>query len=355
MKKPPAKGGRASHGSASDSGKVANKVERRRFPRRRHAAKQQVVAIAPEASQRCRHCGHDLRGEEKSLFVEEEICRLFCSETCITDFFSEDISRMEKFYLKHLPPDDLSTNERDSLAHLRWITLQEPDEIWRVKTPAGDYRYTLISQFEPGAKRVWCVCTCLFLRGEPSFLFFSFQSAKEGLIQLYRRGERMSLMQEEVGEDGEEVAETEKSDRLAENWTPDETVLAQLKVERSKDDIAPEDFHLYSECLDETLEKPDEVWTIPAGSEEKAARIFQLIRFFPQEDPQIGYIVVARDSAEPGHIEIMDAFPTKDSKVVEHYRRGQNDLPSTEEADADESDEASGVSSTAVAKKRVIH
>src|SRR6185295_5913190 len=139
----------------------------------------------------CLHCGSRLEGGARALFVEEERGRVFCSEDCIAGFFAPEISRLEKEFFRRLSPDDLSADEREQLAHLRWITLQEPDEVWREKTLSGDFRYALISEFQPGNDRIWCVCLCLFLRGEPSFLFLSFTSKDNDLVAHYRKGERM--------------------------------------------------------------------------------------------------------------------------------------------------------------------
>ena len=121
------------------------------------------AGVDPDA---CHTCAKKLSGDaERALFVEEEVGRIFCSEACIATFFTPEITRLEKEYFKRLQPSDLSAEERESLAHLRWITLQEPDEIWREKTLSGDFRYTLISDFKTGREKSLVDLHLSFLAG----------------------------------------------------------------------------------------------------------------------------------------------------------------------------------------------
>ena len=189
----------------------------------------------------CRCCGKDLSARDaRALYVEEEVGRIFCTEDCIAEFFTTDIERLEKEYFSKLSRHDLSAEDRESLEHLRWVTLQEPDEVWREKTLAGDYRYTLIAEFIPGNTKIWCVCICLFLKGEPSFLYLSFPTRNQALVGFYRRGERMEWNKAEgqkskgrgKGRGQPRLAEPSQAegllrqptDRLADAWTEDETL-----------------------------------------------------------------------------------------------------------------------------------
>ena len=305
----------------------------------------------------CENCSKGLSGSDRALFVEEEVGRIFCSEDCIASFFAPEISRLEKEFFRRLSGSDLSPDDREGLAHLRWITLQEPDEIWREKTISGDYRYTLISEFQPGAQRVWCVCICLFLRGEPSFLYLAFPTKNAAMVNHYRRGERVqwsklagqgqankkkgkrsaseieralateSAAKAEAEAASEEAAPELRHDRLAPAWTEDETFIAQMNQERSPGDIKPDDYGLYQSCLEETLEEPDEVWGIRMGQAAEGVPppcIYHFIRHYPEESPGIWYIIIARETEDDEEqIEIMDAFPTRDAGLVERYRRGE--------------------------------
>ena len=277
--------------------------------------------------------------------------RVFCSEGCITSYFAPEIERLEKDYLRRVSEGDLSAEERESYSHLRWITLQEADEVWREKTLSGDHRYTLISEFQPGNRRIWCVCICLFLRGEPSFLYIAFTTRSAALANAYRRGERMQWDKKEktskarkkasktakANEAPQDDGESEEApsasserranlgDRLADAWTEDETFLAQMNLKRGEDDIPPEEFELFQSCLEETLETPDEVWSVEM-SDPEGVHLYHFIREYPAERPGYWYVIVARETEHEEQIEILDAFPTRDVTLVDRYRRGTQEV-----------------------------
>jgi hypothetical protein len=288
--------------------------------------------------------------------VEEEIGRIFCSEACIAAYFTPEIERLEKEYFRRLAATDLSAEERESLAHLRWITLQEPDEIWREKTLTGDYRYTLISEFKPGSKKVWSICLCLFLRGEPSFLYLALSTRNAAMVNGYRRGERVEWAQTgqslaaraaraktgEKIERRQEHGQTTQSDapearpenspvvtfatdRLGDPWTADETLMARMNQERREDDIPPEEFGRYQALIELTLETPDEVWSIMARGPE-GPKLYHFLRQHTEE-PGVWYVIIAREiDDQEDQIEILDAFPTRDPYLVESYRQGEQEV-----------------------------
>jgi hypothetical protein len=304
-------------------------VERRKTPRSNRA--QVTSKVNP-----CQGCGKDLKGAERALFVEEEIGRIFCAEPCIAKFFAPEVERLEKEYLRRAQKSDLTGKEREALSHLRWATLQEPDEVWREKTLTGDYRYTLISQFEPGSRPVWSICICLFLQGEPSFLFIAFPTKNEAMVNAYRRGEQVKREKTKKAkktaakaspQSAEEDAppSPELGDRLADAWTEDETFLAQVSQERSEGDIPAAQYELYQGCLEQTLEEPDEVWSLEM-TDPDGVHLYHFIRQYPNEEPGHWYIIVAKETDEEEQIEILDAFPTQDASLVDRYRRGSQEV-----------------------------
>jgi hypothetical protein len=336
-------------------------VERRKHPRRSRAASK----AEPRAQliDECIHCGKGLKKDDRALFVEEELCRTFCTESCIADYFAADIRRLEREYHKHLPAGDLSGEEREKHAHLRWVTLENPDEVWREKTLAGDYRYTLISEYQPdSSKKIWMVCICLFLRGEPSFLYIAFPTSSEGLVDYYRKGERvppgaLKKGSQEKGKAGKESAPTSGGeplmDGLADGWTEEESFRAQLIQKRSENDIPPSEFELYQGCIEETLEAPDEVWALdmtddgrvvgagaaPSPEEEdldavETTRVYHFIRRYAQDPPEMWYVIVARETEDEDQIELLDAFPTRDPELVARHRRGTQEIGGRDQAQA---------------------
>ena len=287
-----------------------------------------VKKAAAETREVCRTCSKDLSGSERALFVEEEVGRLFCTEACIAKFFLPEIEKLEKSYFKNLSPRDLSGEEREGFAHLRWVTLEEPDEVWCVKTKSGDIRYTFISEFKPKRKKVWCVCICLILRGEPSFLYLAFPTSSGVMVNQYRKGERVTLEKPQTlasSSAGVIPSRPQLIDGLATEWTEEETLRAQVKQVHRADDIPPEKYALYHNYLEETLENPDEVWSL-TQKDENTSKVYHFIRHYADEDPGIWYIIVARETESQEELDVIEAFPTRDSSLADRYRRDEQEL-----------------------------
>src|SRR5947209_5507412 len=62
---------------------------RRDFP-----AENTVERTQAASQELCTHCSKDLSREDRALFVEEEIGRVFCSEDCIAAFFAPEVERL---------------------------------------------------------------------------------------------------------------------------------------------------------------------------------------------------------------------------------------------------------------------
>jgi hypothetical protein len=305
-------------------------------------------AVVPE--DRCAACDADLRSAERALFVEEEVGRVFCSEKCITMYFQLDIERLEKEYLRLRGTHDLSSEQRERYAHLRWVTLEAPDEGWCEKTVTGDLRYTFISEFQPDDKTLWMICVCLMLRGEPSFLFIAIPTRNRSLVQHYRKGEPLSDEKLQAiaesaaarasrslsGEDGETTASEQGgvlSDTIAaDGWSREESARAGRTQERTPEDIPEEEFPKFEQFIEETLAKPDEVWALPLGEDAEDAesaelKIYHFLRRYPGQKLSGGegfwYVVVAKDTEDDSQIELLDSFPTRDPGLLERYRSGE--------------------------------
>lgn len=312
-------------------GTKKGQIERRKHPRRTRKSVAKVSTPAVSAEQ-CIECGKGLKGEDRALFVEEDVGRIFCSEDCITQHFQSDIDVIEKEYFKYRPKDDLSPDEREQFAHLRWITIQEPDEIWQEKRSSGDYRYTLISQFKPGAKSVWCVCICLFLRGEPSFLYMAFPTRSKTLVERFRKGKQVE--REEIGtEPAPESEEAEATDGLASGWSQSETLRAEIHRTRDATDIPSEEFGLYENLLEKTLEAPDELWVLESEDDGEPDR-YHFIKYFPDEESgPVHYIVVAQESEQSESLEVVEQIPTRNPATAQQFRKGRQELVVDDEDD----------------------
>jgi hypothetical protein len=340
MSKPLSKKGAERRKKARGPARVAKKSPKREKTETVSRARRQELN---QQGENCQFCSKNLHHEEKALFVEEEVGRIFCSEDCIASFFSPEVERLEKEYLRFVSNGDLTGDEREKLAHLRWITLQEPDEVWRQKTLSGDYRFTLISEFQPANRPIWCVCVCLFLRGEPSFLYIAFPTKNTAMVNHYRRGERVEWVKPSAeGEISETKAVSPTAaasgqgqgpimmDGLADAWTEEETLRAQMSQHRRTDDIPEREYELYQTCLEETLETPDEVWSLLTGESADEVRLYHFIRHYADEAPGVWYVIVARETEDDEQIEILDAFPTRDRTLVDRYRQGEQELGNPE-------------------------
>lgn len=350
-----------------------SQTERRKSPRK-SPRKAVIEALTPETGlnarddapqpsqgkECCAFCAKPLAVGDRALFVEEEVGRSFCAEDCITRFFAPEVERLEAEYQRRVVPGDILPEQREELQHLRWATLKEPDEVWREKTLSGDHRYTLIAEFENG---LWCVCLSLFLKGEPSFLFLCVVTRNLALVETYRRGERMSWVKRRGAErtsaqtppefteaqqalDGTVIPGVDQdlmeaagftsapADGLAlDGWSTEESLRAAASGERSPEDIQPSEFGVYQNCLEETLQEPSELWSLEAVSDEEEVRLFHFIKHYPESEGQgFWYVIVAREVAgnetEEDHLEVLDAFPSRDSELVSRYRQGNQELES---------------------------
>lgn len=299
----------------------------------------------------CCECNREIQAREQALFVEEEVGRYFCEESCIVAHFTPEIEKMERDYGKHVSANDLNSEERERYAHLRWAAIEEPEEVWREKVPSGDYRYTLISRFQPEDKIVWGVAVCLMLRKEPSFLFIAFVTADESLVNVFRRGdlqkgksqnESSSMRNEEKIENPSNTIE--KRDFLAEPWSESDSVRASILKNRKDSDIPVDDFAFYQKCLEETLQEPTELWSFSTSNHKK--RVYHFIREY-EHDSNYWYIVIAKDAVDDTQIEIIDAFPTKDRQLMELCRHGKKEILN--------SSDHSILSSEPENKKRTVH
>ncbi|HTL13463.1 MAG TPA: hypothetical protein VL588_13300, partial [Bdellovibrionota bacterium] len=167
---------------------------------------------------------------------------------------------------------------------------------------------------------------------------------------------------EEAGQEAEPVL-----DCLADPWTVDETIRAELVARRKASDIPRKVFAKYEGCIAPTLEKPDQVWSLEISSEGR--RMFHFIKHFgaqtseaPSKDP-FWYVLVARETGEPDQIEILDAFPSTDAEHVTSFRTGvkemdgpgKDDQPAAVEDAPEGGIDAAEAAPSSPAKLKIVH
>ncbi len=283
----------------------------------------QKTQTAPELH--CSECDKVISAKDQALFVEEEVGRYFCSEACIVANFTPEIEKLEREYGRHVSANDLSSEERERYAHFRWMALEQPDEVWCEKTLKGDLRHTLIAQYRPEKKNIWAVSICLMLRGEPSFLYLAFVTSDAHLVDHFRKGDKLKGIKkpnEEAAVQATEPTESADSDRLADSWTEADSLRVSILKNRNPDDIAIEDFGFYQNCLEETLQDPNELWS---DQQRGAKKVYYFIKQY-EHDSDFWYVVIAKDTVDQSQIEIVDAFPTNDSAIVQMCRQGKKEV-----------------------------
>ncbi len=212
--------------------------------------------------------------------------------------------------------DDFTPTEREALQPGKWELLESPQEIYRELLDSGEERVILVRKFEPEAEAAyWWVAVTFYLQEEPSFLFHAWVTRDEsGLVAPFRA-------------QGKGGPETMASDHLAQNWTENESLLAELVQPRTKGDIPFTDFSKYEPCIEQTLGKPDEVWTEAFESGAGTTRTYSFMKAFVNSDTQesFGYIVITRETLTEDELEIIEAMPTRDPDYLATFRRGRQD------------------------------
>jgi hypothetical protein len=188
------------------------------------------------------------------------------------------------------------------------------------------------------------------LKGEPSFLFLAFITQSAELVESFRKGEKIKkkpAAQSKLQTDNRLDPETSPaSDTLVQSWGEESHYLLEHAQARSEQDIPASEFDQYQGCLEETLEEPNEVWAFfmteegkvlsesEASQEENDAvetrKIYTFIRHYPTETPEMWYVVIAKETESDDQIELLDAFPSNDSKLVQSYRVGKLEIGPTD-------------------------
>ncbi len=265
----------------------------------------------------CLECSHVLKTHEKALFVEEEAGRIFCSESCIVNYFAPEIEKFEKKYQRLKKTTDLSAGEREKLTGLRWESLSHPDEIWAERASSGDHRYTLVKSHRTESDTVYSVSVCLMLRGEPSFLFIAFLTRDVDLVSAFRVGESLHSL-------GDLTPKTDSSpsDRLASPWESIDGHRAEVHRLRAPGDIPESQFLKFQKWIEPTLQAPNELWTYKIDGKTKG---YHFIKYVLDPEP-FWYVVIAKDAVDASQIEIVDAFPTRDAKLKTACERGKQEV-----------------------------
>ncbi|MEW6055971.1 MAG: hypothetical protein AB1540_05090 [Bdellovibrionota bacterium] len=307
-------------------------------------------------SEYCANCRKSLAELERILFVEKEIGRCFCTETCIQDYFQPTIDSMEEELAKLRSNSDLRAREPKDLAHYRGLTLGDPDEIWVQELESGEKHFTFISQFRHGeGQRFSCIAVCLAIEGIPSFVFLAFLTKDDDLVDAYRRGVDMRLHEPSSSYDfgsseqarpaeptqpsleGDTIENIESGERpgLSEHAT---TFANWYSEGRRSSDIPREAFEKFEPFIEPVIDDPDEIWNFVDDEKNEWCTFIAKFRI-DDPDQRLG-----EDEEEGGGqsnqldsftmivvcdkktLEVVFSVPTTDPTLVQRFRKGINSL-----------------------------
>lgn len=292
----------------------------------------------------CANCRKSLLDVEKVLFVELELGRCFCAEECIKDYFEPRVAQMnEEFDKVHLG-SDISKQSFSKYLHYRILTLQDPDEVWMHQTETGDKLYSYIANFKEGENSFTYVVICLALQGDPSFIFMSFPTRDENLIDEYRKGEDLKIEYEHhlsrskaaqtdessVGSiiDVEvDNSELDNRDKVLDSALECEELRESIQ-ERMPGDISKEDYSKFNVFIEKTIDDPDEIWRFK--NKENPGELCIFLSKFEVEGEQgqpldFAMAVITRMNKN-NELEIVYSCPTIDGALIQKFRRGINSL-----------------------------
>lgn len=256
---------------------------------------------------------------------------------------------MEEAFLKARNPGDIDDIESRQVAHFRGLTLEDPDEVWMDETETGERHFTFIGHFRRGEERLSQVVICLTIDGVPSFIFLSFCTRDEDLIEEYRRGKDMLAANDDsqqaqgqppepelVPDTVSTVPEPEPGVAEAEGGYASEFERMYAEM-RQPGDIPREQFVHFEDYVEPTIEDPDEIWKFVDDEGNEWLTFIARHSCSPAEiddDDELEsvdefmMIAVCAPEIEGSSrtLEAVFAFPTIDAGLVQHFRKGINSL-----------------------------
>ncbi|MBT3982821.1 MAG: hypothetical protein HOE90_15790 [Bacteriovoracaceae bacterium] len=285
----------------------------------------------------CTNCRSSVPVLEDMFLVEEKVSNLFCSEDCIVEFYQPIIKifedREKELRLTHEANDESSIKVFAS-AQFTTEVFEKPDEIWRNTNELTETIFTSISRLRIEEEDHFLVVNCLVYRGKPSFILHQTLTQNTEILNFFREGEKVLTFTMSDDQEVEEIEEESFSDdvvkidldsnEMANLEQKKSEFLAVLLEKRSDADISYEKFQLYDECINETIDFPDEIFFYKDSGDE----IFTYIKAFEKNETSFFYFVICTKASlktEDGEdllIPIL-TFPSIDGEIYKLYKRGE--------------------------------
>lgn len=259
------------------------------------------------------------------LFVEENSTTYFCSETCIEKFYAPLIS----FYSNKVSQirSDLHINDEDATflmddPKVVDKLLTTPDEVWCVKNQLEEEVYSYIKGFEKNNKTYYLLSLCFVFNKMPSFVLAITATSNEYLLQQFQFGKKVEVSTDYAAKNKTSIDEIDPE--ILEEIELKKSSLLAFHLSHCKEaDIPFEAFEMYSEYIEGTLEKPDEVYR---ASDEFGDEHLTHIRAFDRDGISFFYIAICIQVSVDEENDLLIpvySFPTIDGVLCDHYRKGE--------------------------------
>ena len=256
------------------------------------------------------------------MFNEENF-RVFCSETCTTNFYQSLMGQLAIAEKELRAEINLPTEACCSLAHdqeLLEVALQRPDEVHSVNNGLGEIIYQHFLWHEHAYYgKVGIVLYCLKEKDRPFLILHTILSQSHNLL------ERL-LPDKQSESEGHSPSDVLIDEEMATSLESKKSQLMATLLERqSPMDIPFEEFSKYDNHLGPTLENPDEVFS---EVDTEGDQIFKFFKACNNEGNNFYYIVVGvivnvdEDNLTETIVPIL-SFPTIDGELYRSFKTGQ--------------------------------
>ncbi len=262
--------------------------------------------------------GVKFRRKLPKIVIDQQAGLVFHSEKELYEFFAPQIEVLENQHHSLRKENDVLEEEVENLSQLLDLTLDEPAEIWYDEKSFDDFPiFHFIRPLEE-LNAFHVAVTYVSAEDEPTFIFLHFVTRDLDLVTHYRRGDLVyDKAFEEVGFGALEGDALSDGDPMAMGL-----FLSMLKL-RSETDVPFEKFQeLGTECREETIESPDEIWRT---NDLHGETLVTFIREFPEHElKDFNYVVVTQEDTSSAVHSLLFSFPSSDSTLLDRYRHGEN-------------------------------
>lgn len=288
----------------------------------------------------CKKITHEL-GE--LLFVEEGVQRGFCSEGCIETYFGpiiEHYEKQEKQIRKRAGLEDEPCLKYVGQPSYMEMTLSRPKQIWRLENELKEEVFAFISEFKEREtqfqKTFYFIILCTVFDRRPAFIFSVTTTKDLKVLKAYQIGEPIQdptsflkpLDTGGLAEEGSSSPTDVHPEAIQGLEQKKGQILAQQLELRSEADIPFDQFNLYDQFFDPTIEDPDEVYR---WHDDSGDVLMTYIKAHNQGQTSFFYFVimlridpkwVVQPEQNKEVLVPVLSFPSVDGEISDFYRKG---------------------------------